>query len=161
MKRKPIWLWGSFDLPQKFNINPKSGDQCSCLENPRDEGAWWAAVYEVAQSWTRLKRLSSSSSNSNIVFVLYRLTGYLLTGQSGWPKAGRCQTMPTKEKREKVFSIMWKCLAMDLGCLVSIKFFTFHPFVSALTLADCDCVTPTNATVSRLQEKQQGREKGK
>ena len=37
--------------------------QCSCLENPRDGGAWWAAVYEVAQSWTRLKRLSSSSSS--------------------------------------------------------------------------------------------------
>ena len=34
--------------------------QCSCLENPRDEGAWWAAVYGVAQSQTRLKRLSSS-----------------------------------------------------------------------------------------------------
>ena len=29
--------------------------QCSCLENPRDGGAWWAAVYGVAQSWTRLK----------------------------------------------------------------------------------------------------------
>ena len=36
--------------------------QCSCLENPRDGGAWWAAVYRVAQSRTRLKRLSSSSS---------------------------------------------------------------------------------------------------
>ena len=35
--------------------------QCSCLENPRDGGAWWAAIYGVAQSWTRLKRLSSSS----------------------------------------------------------------------------------------------------
>ena len=35
--------------------------QCSCLENPRDRGAWWAAVYAVAQSWTQLKRLSSSS----------------------------------------------------------------------------------------------------
>ena len=29
--------------------------QCSCLENPRDRGAWWAAIYGVAQSWTRLK----------------------------------------------------------------------------------------------------------
>ena len=29
--------------------------QCSCLENPRDGGAWWAAVWGVAQSWTRLK----------------------------------------------------------------------------------------------------------
>ena len=28
---------------------------CSCLENPRDRGAWWAAVYGVTQSWTRLK----------------------------------------------------------------------------------------------------------
>ena len=37
--------------------------QCSCLENPRDGGAWWAAVSGVAQSQTRLKRLSSSSSN--------------------------------------------------------------------------------------------------
>ena len=38
--------------------------QCSCLENPRDGGAWWAAVYGVAQSRTRLKRLSRSSSSS-------------------------------------------------------------------------------------------------
>ena len=37
--------------------------QCSCLENPRDGGAWWAAVYGVAQSRTRLKQLSSSSSS--------------------------------------------------------------------------------------------------
>ena len=38
--------------------------QCSCLENPRDGGAWWAAIYGVAQSRTRLKRLSSSSSRA-------------------------------------------------------------------------------------------------
>ena len=35
--------------------------QCSCLENPRDGGGWWAAIYGVVQSGTRLKRLSSSS----------------------------------------------------------------------------------------------------
>ena len=40
--------------------------QCSCLENPRDGGIWWASVYGVAQSQTRLKRLSSSSSSSSI-----------------------------------------------------------------------------------------------
>ena len=34
--------------------------QCSCLENPKDSGAWWAAVYGVAESQTRLKWLSSS-----------------------------------------------------------------------------------------------------
>ena len=38
--------------------------QCSCLENPRNGEDWWAAVYGIAQSWTRLKRLSSSSSSS-------------------------------------------------------------------------------------------------
>ena len=37
----------------------------SCLENPRDRGAWWAAVYGVAQSWTQLKRLSSSKQHHN------------------------------------------------------------------------------------------------
>ena len=40
--------------------------QCSCLENPRDGRAWWAAVYGVAQSRTRLKRLSSSSSRDKL-----------------------------------------------------------------------------------------------
>ena len=48
-------------------IGEGNGDplQCSCLENPRDGGAWWAAVYGVAQSRTQLTRLSSSSSSSN------------------------------------------------------------------------------------------------
>ena len=48
--------------------------QCSCLENLRDGGAWWAAVYGVTQSQTRLKRLSSSSSStgssSSIIYYL-------------------------------------------------------------------------------------------
>ena len=39
--------------------------QCSCLENPKDGGAWWAAIYGVAQSRTRLKRLSSSSAHKD------------------------------------------------------------------------------------------------
>ena len=50
----------------KGNGNPL---QYSCLENPRDSGAWWAAVYGVAQSWTRLKRLSSSSSSSVCIYI--------------------------------------------------------------------------------------------
>ena len=53
-----------FSLPciGEGNGNPL---QCSCLENPRDRAAWWAAVSGVTQSQTRLKRLSSSSSNSS------------------------------------------------------------------------------------------------
>ena len=49
------------------NDNPL---QCSCLENPRDRGACWAAVDGVAQSRTRLKRLSSSSSNQGASLVV-------------------------------------------------------------------------------------------
>ena len=57
------WLHFHFSLSciGEGNGNPL---QCSCLENPRDGGAWWAAVYGVAQSRTRLKRLSSSSSST-------------------------------------------------------------------------------------------------
>ena len=44
--------------------------QCSCLEKPRDRGAWWAAIYGVTQSRTRLKRLSSSSSQVYLDFLL-------------------------------------------------------------------------------------------
>ena len=48
----------SLSCTREGNGNPL---QCCCLENPRDGGAWWAAVYGVAHSWTRLKQLSSSS----------------------------------------------------------------------------------------------------
>ena len=47
--------------------------QCFCLENPRDGGAWWAAIYGVALSWTRLKRLNSSSSNHTLFLFLFFL----------------------------------------------------------------------------------------
>ena len=49
--------------------------QCSCLENPRDRGAWWAAVYGVAQSRTWLKRLSSSITTkipSSLDYLVWR-----------------------------------------------------------------------------------------
>ena len=42
--------------------------QCSCLENPRDGGAWWAAVYVVAQSRTRLSDLAAAAGNSVTIF---------------------------------------------------------------------------------------------
>ena len=57
-----LWFHFSLSCVGEGNGNPL---QCSCLENPRDGGAWWAAVYEVAQSQTRLKRLSSSSGSKD------------------------------------------------------------------------------------------------
>ena len=59
-----------------FCIGEGNGNplQCSCLENPRDGGAWWAAVCRVAQSRTRLKWLSSSGTNLVFVIVAYFIT---------------------------------------------------------------------------------------
>ena len=60
------WLHFHFSLSciGEGNGNPL---QCSCLEKPRDGGGWWAAVYGVAQSWTRLKRLSSSKQGLTLM----------------------------------------------------------------------------------------------
>ena len=63
------WGWEESDMTEQLHfhfslscIGEGNGNpfQCSCLENPRDGGAWWAAVYGVAQSQTWLKRLNSS-----------------------------------------------------------------------------------------------------
>ena len=73
----PWGRWGS-DMTEQLHfhfslscIGEGNGNplQCSCLENPRDGGAWWAAVYGVAQSWIRLKWLSSSSSMVVLVLI--------------------------------------------------------------------------------------------
>ena len=69
---QPPLFWG------EGNGNPL---QCSCLENPKDGGAWWAAVYGVAQSRTRLKWLSSLYSES--VLFLNMLLYILHQGLSG------------------------------------------------------------------------------
>ena len=67
--------------------------QCSCLENPRDGEAWWAAVYGVTQSQTWLKWLSSSSSSNSgkilkhemdIVFISKRLCWLWLGANVNW-----------------------------------------------------------------------------
>ena len=67
--------------------------QCSCLENPRDGGAWWASVYGVSQSRTRLKRLSSSSSRyaddtTLMVESEVELRGFLMKVKEESEKAG-------------------------------------------------------------------------
>ena len=59
--------------------------QCSCLQNPRDGGAWWAAVCGVAQSWTRLKPLSSCSSTGSLA----RCSVMASVGERGCGMGGR------------------------------------------------------------------------
>ena len=79
--------------------------QCSCLENPRDRGAWWASIYGVAQSRTWLTRLSSSSSSSS--------SSSLLLGDADAPgpwttlQAVTCQC-------GSVLTISWILLALNL-----------------------------------------------
>ena len=96
----PWGCWG-LDMTERLHfhfslscIGEGNGNplQCSCLENPRDGGAWWAAVYGVAQSRTRLKWLSSSSTLTEMLecwllvermLFSYQLTGQLNTGIGG------------------------------------------------------------------------------
>ena len=79
---------GHFSHPRLSCIGEGNGNpvQCSCLENPRDGGAWWAAVYGVAQSRTRLKRLSSSSSSRRDTKVRVRA---VVSGMDGCWKWSR------------------------------------------------------------------------
>ena len=70
--------------------------QCSCLENPRDGEAWWAAIYGVAQSWTGLKRLSSSSSSC--VYKEMAIHSSILAWEIPWTEEpGRLQSEWSQE----------------------------------------------------------------
>ena len=72
------WLHFHFSLSciGEGNGNPL---QCSCLENPRDGGAWWAAIYGVTQSRTQLKCLSSSSGSMALLFLVFWETSTLFS----------------------------------------------------------------------------------
>ena len=90
-----------FSLPciGEGNGNPL---QCSCLENPRDGGAWWAAVSGVAQSQTWLKRLSSSSSRSE----KWRLCIYL-----------NCTSLTMSEIKYNLTCSRIICFSFSVNCL--------------------------------------------
>ena len=90
--------------------------QCSCLENPRDEGARWAAVCGVAQSRTRLKRLSSSSSwkdirlfpVSPIFLMIHYVQNILCTAmQLLFPVAQTVKNLPVMQET-RVRSMDWE-----------------------------------------------------
>ena len=67
-RHKEMWdLFLGWEAPPRRAWQPTS---VFCLENPRDGEAWWAALYGIAQSRTRLKQLSSSSSSSSYWFEI-------------------------------------------------------------------------------------------
>ena len=116
--------------------------QCSCLENPRDGGAWWAAVYGVAQSWTQLKRLSSSSSSSSST-VYHEKNARLDEAQAGIKIAGKNinnlryadDTTLTAESEEELKSFLMKVKeeSLKLGLKLNVqktKIMAFGPITS-------------------------------
>ena len=90
------WLYFHFSLSfiGEGNGNPL---QCSCLENPRDWGAWWAAVSGVAQSWTQLKWLSS-------------LAASILAWKIPWQRNGGIQSMGLQRVRHDWAQICNICI---------------------------------------------------
>ena len=74
-----VFLWLDSSSLGEGNGNPL---QCSCLENPMDRGAWWAAIYGVAQGQTQLKQLSSSSSRKLIKKQRHYFTNKCWSSQS-------------------------------------------------------------------------------
>ena len=68
--KESAWCAEDLSSMHGWGRSPGEGNgrplQYSCLENPSDGGAWWAAIYGVTQSRTRLKQLSSSRSSSSL-----------------------------------------------------------------------------------------------
>ena len=90
--------------------------QCSCLENPRDGGAWWAAVYGVAQSRIRLKRLSIAQAyESKLFFKIYILPWYPKIHRYSFTKTLSLLTNYTKKKKKRCLITNCKNLRVDIA----------------------------------------------
>ena len=108
----PWGCWGS-DTTERLHfhfslscIGEGNGNplQCSCLENPRDGRAWWAAVYGVTQSRTWLKQLSSSSSNDKKTAFLKNVSYVPGTVRSNWQVTE--ENKVEKVKRKSKYKMM-------------------------------------------------------
>ena len=138
----PWGRWGS-DTTERLHfhfslscIGEGNGNplQCSCLENPRDGGAWWAAVYGVTQSRTRLKWLSSSSSSN--------LLSYIINKRDFIGRMYKAQSSPPRPQELSSFQIM--CLTIKYSPFLFLEdlLVSFHeqkaplrvPFAEVLSL---------------------------
>ena len=117
--------------------------QCSCLENPRDGGAWWAAVYGVAQSWTRLKRLSSSSSSIPNTYVGAWHNKYLMNeGVAQYPRGGD-ETIKKKTSRGLSQILASAILVLELtGFRKEIDFLYFKGRGTICVCCRYKCLSP-------------------
>jgi len=107
--------------------------QCSCLENPRDRGVCWAAIYGVAQSRTRLKQLSSSSSSKVSVQIL---SGFFFSASSHCNYS--CWDQPMIWKLNSLGSFQSSSFLVTPLCLTPCSFFwtvSFLPWICYTTLS--------------------------
>ena len=102
-------------------IGERNGNplQCSCLENPRDGGAWWTANYGVAQNRTRLKQLSSSSSSRKLLnwstfccrfFFLPPLPPYINSDHE----------YALLSLLDRIYSLSWSSVGYNFNCLFGL-----------------------------------------
>ena len=94
--------------------------QCSCLENPRDGGAWWAAFYGVTQSRTRLKWLSSSSSLASIL-NRRKNKDFKLSTIVKWP-----YTVLVKTESYKIYMLICFIYLWGYTRIFYLHFYTVH-----------------------------------
>ena len=93
--------------------------QCSCLENPRDGGAWWAAVYRVAQSRTQLKRLSSNREEERLLFSRDGFSDISFSSRfvAGMIRRGSFSDFSLQAIILRFCVLMWKHLRFSPGLL--------------------------------------------
>ena len=102
--------------------------QCSCLENPRDGGAWWAAVYGVAQSRTWLKWLSSSRINFEVSFNLQGSPGDPDEAETSWNCTLSC-VLPLHYHDSSTLFFKFEFIYFN-GRLITLQYcigFAIHP----------------------------------
>ena len=119
-------LWVLFSICYHFHfslscIGEGNGNplQCSCLENPKDSEAWWAAVYGVTQSQTRLKRLSSKVlrvTKDEMVGSLIQWTWTWANSRRQWRtgKPGMLQSMGSRRVRHNLETEQQQCITMNI-----------------------------------------------
>ena len=120
-----LFLGTSLLVTREGNGNPL---QCSCLENPRDGGAYWAAVYGVTQSQTLLKWFSSSSSSSCCLSLRRHHGGLDLASTHHSSKlSSRTFACPIRSFSVKLEPLPLSCLLKDLswwsGEIMDVKAF--------------------------------------
>ena len=134
----------SFSCIGEGNGNPL---QCSCLENPRDGGAWWAPIYGVTQSRTWLKWLSSSSSKHTKTNLLAAISeGFKGVSWYGW-----------KPDWDNVYnSLVLKHITYILfSCLSLLDFFLFRQVEDPKLIQPCMVlvqVIPLSGSISVPRE---------